>query len=283
MFEKVNMYHPDKVADRIAGALVDLCYRLQEAPKCAFEVLVGHGVCHIIGESSVDFGEGVIPDQVNTMARRITGDESICVITDIVPQDALLAKNQEGGIRCGDNGIFRGVKSNGEEKALAAFAGYMGRKYMSDGKYVVVGDKLVICQSNADEEECMRDAREIMRWGGTVIVNPLGSWIGGLGVDTGATNRKLGSDMGRAVTGGGLHGKDLTKADVSVNIYLHNIAETYGETYEAWCAIGDSGIQLIGESSSRFVDYGSVMERAKWWLDTYCGGSFEKFAERGLV
>ena len=26
MFEKVNPCHPDKVADRIAGAIVDLCY-----------------------------------------------------------------------------------------------------------------------------------------------------------------------------------------------------------------------------------------------------------------
>lgn len=50
-------------------------------------------------------------------------------------------------------------------------------------------------------------------------INPLGDWTGGTDVDSGATNRKLGSDMGRAVTGGGLHGKDLSKADVSVNIY----------------------------------------------------------------
>lgn len=28
MIEKVNKYHPDKVADRIAGALVDYCYTL---------------------------------------------------------------------------------------------------------------------------------------------------------------------------------------------------------------------------------------------------------------
>ena len=38
-------------------------------------------------------------------------------------------------------------------------------------------------------------------------------------VDSGATNRKLGSDMADSVTGGGLHGKDLSKADVSANIY----------------------------------------------------------------
>jgi S-adenosylmethionine synthetase len=30
MFEKVNPCHPDKVADRIAGAVVDLCYTKSE-------------------------------------------------------------------------------------------------------------------------------------------------------------------------------------------------------------------------------------------------------------
>ena len=47
-------------------------------------------------------------------------------------------------------------------------------------------------------------------------INPLGDWTGGTDVDTGATNRKLGSDMADSITGGGLHGKDLSKADVSV-------------------------------------------------------------------
>jgi hypothetical protein len=42
-------------------------------------------------------------------------------------------------------------------------------------------------------------------------INPLGDWTGGTDVDTGATNRKLGSDMADSVTGGGLHGKDLSK------------------------------------------------------------------------
>ena len=50
MFEKVNPSHPDKVADRIAGALVDLAYANQENPKVAVEVLLGHGECTIITE-----------------------------------------------------------------------------------------------------------------------------------------------------------------------------------------------------------------------------------------
>ena len=35
MIEKVNPSHPDKVADRIAGAIVDLAYKKQENPKIA--------------------------------------------------------------------------------------------------------------------------------------------------------------------------------------------------------------------------------------------------------
>ena len=45
MFEKVNPSHPDKVADRIAGALVDLAYKQEENPKIAVEVLIGHRKC----------------------------------------------------------------------------------------------------------------------------------------------------------------------------------------------------------------------------------------------
>ena len=53
MIEKVNPCHPDKVADRIAGAIVDYAYSMEEKPKVAVEVLIGHGVCHVIMESSV--------------------------------------------------------------------------------------------------------------------------------------------------------------------------------------------------------------------------------------
>lgn len=33
MIEKVNPAHPDKVADRIAGAIVDLAYTYEDNPK----------------------------------------------------------------------------------------------------------------------------------------------------------------------------------------------------------------------------------------------------------
>ena len=74
MFEKVNPAHPDKVADRIAGAMVDLAYEKEADPKIAVEVLIGHGVCHIIAETSVHIAD----DEADSIVKRISGD----LITD---------------------------------------------------------------------------------------------------------------------------------------------------------------------------------------------------------
>ena len=46
MFEKVSPSHPDKIADRIAGAMLDLAYNKQSNPRVAIEVLIGHGECN---------------------------------------------------------------------------------------------------------------------------------------------------------------------------------------------------------------------------------------------
>lgn len=54
MFEKVNPEHPDKIADRMAGAIVDYAYSLDKNPKIAVEILLGHKKCLIIIETSLD-------------------------------------------------------------------------------------------------------------------------------------------------------------------------------------------------------------------------------------
>ena len=264
MFEKVNPAHPDKVADRIAGAVVDLAYKVEKDPKIAVEVLIGHGVCHIIAESSVD----VNPIEVEDAVLRITGDTLLVVDFKCVKQDVHLSKNQSNGFKCGDNGIFKGVPVTMEQRQLTAMAKTIFNAYERDGKYIADGDKLIICQSYAKEGEI-----DFVEGYKTVIVNPLGYWTGGTNVDTGATNRKLGSDMADSVTGGGLHGKDLSKADVSVNIYAWLKAQETGEIVTLSCAIGDS--EIDGKP------YSEIVEIAREYI-TKVGG-FEKFAEWGLV
>ena len=260
MFEKVNPAHPDKLADRIAGALVDVAYRLEKNPKIAVEVLLGHGFATVIIESSSRIKKYWIEGTVD----RISGILDIKYIWK--KQDSHLADNQAGKFRCGDNGIFRGVPLTEEQKELSKIAREIYEAYPTDGKYILNKDRLIICQSNASKEELKKLYPK-------AEINPIGDWTGGTDVDSGATNRKLGSDMADSVTGGGLHGKDLSKADVSVNIYAFLKAQATGKVVEISCAIGDE-----------FIDgkpYGEIVAIAKDYIQKV--GGFEKFAEWGLV
>lgn len=259
MIEKVNPSHPDKIADRIAGALVDLAYTKEENPKVAVEILIGHGICHIIIEANINF----IHKDVDKIVKRIAGNLEVDLVS--VKQDEYLANNQEGSIRCGDNGIFKGVPLREVDKELSKIAHDIYSKYPFDGKYILDGDKLVICQSNVEESV-------IREYYPDAIINPLGYWTGGTDVDTGATNRKLGSDMALSVTGGGLHGKDLSKADVSINIYAFLKAQELGKTVELSCAIGDEIVDGI--------PYKDIVEIARKYINDI--GGFEKLAEWGL-
>lgn len=264
MIEKVNPSHPDKVADRIAGAIVDLAYTKEDNPKIAIEVLIGHGVCHIIAETSVDFYRG----EIERIVKRIVNNKTKIDLV-VVDQDEHLANNQAEEIKCGDNGIFKGVPLTWNEKEISKIARTIYSCTETDGKYILTDDKLIICQS------CMPYKDIATMFDGArpkVIINPLGEWTGGTDVDTGATNRKLGSDMAQSVTGGGLHGKDLSKADVSVNIYAFLKAQETGKVVELCCAIGDDTID--GKP------YSEIVEIARRYINDI--GGFEKFAEWGL-
>ena len=207
-------------------------------------------------------------------------------------------------MRCGDNGIFKGCAPTHEQRLLTNLASVIYKEYPTDGKYVCGSMQLnpdseyraevygvTICQSNATEEEideCMRQWEEA-NFGEmkdypfeASCINPLGEWTGGPDVDCGATNRKLGSDMGDGVTGGGLHGKDLSKADVSVNIACFLKARESGQTVTACCSIGDESVvfQYADGSTSR-ESYRSIVHHAHQYIQSL--GGFERFAEWGLI
>lgn len=78
--------------------------------------------------------------------------------------------------------------------------------------------------------------------------------------------------MADSVTGGGLHGKDLSKADVSVNIYAFLKAQETGKVVQLCCAIGDT--EIDGKP------YEEIVEIARNYINNI--GGFEKFAEWGL-
>ena len=289
MFEKVNPSHPDKVADRIAGAIVDLCYTKCKNPKVACEVLIGHGECTLQIETS----ERLTAEELEAIVHRIAG-EDIEVRALIVPQDVHLADNQKGGVRCGDNGIFKGCAPTHEQKLLTAIAASIYDRHPSDGKYIIQGKgrlaapvfDVTVCQSHLSREQEPELREHLKNAYGIHLptINPLGEWTGGPNTDSGATNRKLGSDMGDGVTGGGLHGKDLSKADVSVNIVCYLKAVASGQVVTAMCSIGDENVTFTYADGHRETErFADIVEQARLYILTDCGGSFERFAEWGLL
>ena len=341
MFEKVNPGHPDKMADRLAGAVVDLVYEraggLTKAnPRVACEVMAGHGRVDVQIETSLGRMD-LRADDIDPLIHRLFGERVEGNVL-IAPQDAHLSDNQTRGLRCGDNGIFRGCAPTYEQKVLTAIAASIYERWTYDGKYIIqdtvakLTDKatgkplpfasernikgFTICQSNAQKDELFAFIEEIAKekgghfigddkngaisvdenkccilipddkseqmWG--FYINPLGPWTGGIDVDCGCTNRKLGSDMGDGVTGGGLMGKDLSKADVSVNIVCYLKAVASGQVVTAMCSIGDESVTFQYADGRRETEtFADIVEMARLYILTDCGGSFERFAEWGLV
>lgn len=273
MYEKVNPSHPDKIADRIAGAMLDLSYQKQANPKVAIEVLIGHKHCHIINETSCHLTK----KEVKEIVYRIV-EKKIKVDYQEVKQDEILANNQFYTFRCGDNGIFKGVPITHEQKLLSRVASNIYKEYPYDGKYIINDKEIIVCQSHATSGRLKVLLQGVFD---KITVNPLGYWTGGTDVDSGATNRKLGSDMGEAVTGGGLCGKDFSKADVSVNIYCHLKAQEKKAVVTAYCAIGDAKVKVMYKDNTEYVNYADIVRVAKSYVTNL--GGFEAFSEWGLI
>ena len=333
MFEKVNAGHPDKMADRLAGAVVDLVYEraggLTKAnPRVACEVMAGHGRVDVQIETSLGRLD-LRADDLDPLIHRLFGERVEGNVL-IAPQDPHLSDNQTRGLRCGDNGIFKGCPPTEEQRVLTAIAATIYGSIPYDGKYIIDSHEdviteeprrvnnegtLTICQSHAIEGDIIQLLMEQEWCHGlyfdgkqdhldfalnnpytpyrlATYINPLGPWTGGIDVDCGCTNRKLGSDMGDGVTGGGLMGKDLSKADVSVNIVCHLLAVRYGTQIEACCSIGDEEVTFNGYYSIYAYErnlpklpitmaFSDIVEQARLYIHTL--GGFEKFAEWGLI
>ena len=332
MFEKVNPGHPDKMADRLAGAVVDLVYEraggLTKAnPRVACEVMAGHNRVDVQIETSLGRMD-LRADDIDPLIRRLFGERVVGNVL-IAPQDAHLSDNQTRGLRAGDNGCFKGcpptvgfespakrgtaIKQGAEktfapyseQQILTSFAATMYEAFPTDGKYLInrmvydedpdyVVYELTCCQSCADHQDILGvyetwEYENFLSKGyyspiESLNINPLGPWTGGIDVDCGCTNRKLGSDMGDGVTGGGLMGKDLSKADVSVNIVCYLKAVASGQTVTAMCSIGDESVTFVYHDGRRETEtFADIVEMARLYILTDCGGSFERFAEWGLI
>jgi S-adenosylmethionine synthetase len=113
------------------------------APKIAVEVLIGHGKCHVIIETTAELDTKAIDDAVH----RIAGNVETDIV--IVPQDVHLSYNQQNGFRCGDNGIFKGMPVTPEQMKLSAIANASIAVTPATENISSTEKCLILCQSNA--------------------------------------------------------------------------------------------------------------------------------------
>ena len=99
-----------------------------------------------------------------------------------------------------------------EQKKLTSIAREIYDAYGCDGKYIIDGDRLIICQSNAKTDDLKL---KYQRLTSILLVNGL---VALMSIPVQPIENSV-PDMADSVAGGGLHGKDLSKADVSINIY----------------------------------------------------------------
>ena len=76
----------------------------------------------------------------------------------------------------------------------------------------------------------------------------------------------------------------MSKADVSVNIVCYLKAVQSGQTVTACCSIGDEHVTFTYASGKTETEtFADVVEMARLYILTDCGGSFERFSEWGLI
>ena len=142
----------------------------------------------------------------------------------------------------------------------------MYHTYPSDGKYIIDEARLILCQSNVRTEE-------LQKLYPTAEVNPLGRLDRRHGCGLRRDQPEAGQRHGRFGDGRRPPRKDLSKADVSANIYAWLKAQEMGKPVELCCAIGDDTVDG--------VPYAEIVETARRYIQSL--GGFEKFAEWGMV
>ncbi len=79
-------------------------------------------------------------------------------------------------------------------------------------------------------------------------------------------------------------GKDLSKADVSVNIVCFLKAVASGQVVTAICSIGDENVTFTYADGKRETErFADIVEQARLYILTDHQGSFERFAMWGLI
>jgi len=239
--ECVSPMHPDKMCDRISDTLLDIHLTHDPNSRVAIETCGGNGLVYVTGEVTSEYK--ITDEEIESVVKDITTDDSLKVITNINTQSPEIAQGVDTG-GAGDQGIMVGYACNENDEYLPdeyflsrELNKHIFSKYPHDGKTQVTmnGNSLRVVASfcKAPTEELIKLTMEFFQKFPEYHIeelhcNPAGDWnIGGFTADAGLTGRKLAVDnYGPRVPlgGGAFSGKDSTKVDRSAAYMARRIA-----------------------------------------------------------
>lgn len=235
--EFVSPMHPDKICDRISGAILDEALKQDPKSRVAVETMGGHGVITITGEmatkADIDIWE-TINDKVYPL-------EGNALSTNIVTQSPEIAQGVDTG-GAGDQGIMVGYACRDTDNLMPLeyelardLCRTLYKEYPADGKTQITIENdnitsILVSWSGVSKDKI----REIVNdWNddyltAEILINPAVDWNqSGFDADAGVTGRKIVVDAygPRVPVGGGaFSGKDPTKVDLSAALMARKIA-----------------------------------------------------------
>ena len=239
--ECVSPMHPDKMCDRISDTLLDIHLTHDPNSRVAIETCGGNGLVYVTGEVTSEYK--ITDEEIESVVKDITTDDSLKVITNINTQSPEIAQGVDTG-GAGDQGIMIGYACNENDEYLPEeyflsreLNKHIFSKFPNDGKTQVTMNgnslRVVVSFCKAPTKELIKLTMEYFQDFPQYSIeelhcNPAGDWnIGGFTADAGLTGRKLAVDnYGPRVPlgGGAFSGKDSTKVDRSAAYMARRIA-----------------------------------------------------------
>lgn len=299
-FELVLCGHPDKVCDLVSKTICDA----NKGGRNAIECVWGNTLFTVNGETDKKWTDAQLTKLVMDILEHqigLTEDElaSIKVVNNLNIQSAEI-NEIVGDNGTGDNGIYFGgyhkvytpVIERMKDLCAALTAPVLKEwGYRTDGKFIFnvdtkgnVTDLTINCASfknfafGPNRNVAFGPNRVALESfihtftgsATTVIVNPKGDWHKCFGfADCGLTGRKLACDGSCGLFshgGGAMFGKDISKADVTVPLFLGHLAkESIGHKkvceFSAWSIIGDTNLEVF-KDGKRFgvIPYSKMRE-----------------------
>lgn len=291
-FELVLIGHPDKVCDLVSKTVCDANKGGRNAIECCW----GNQLFIVNGETDKKWKS----DSIETLVRDIlTNDIGLTPeeVSSIVVMNNLNIQSSEindivGESGTGDNGIYFGGYHKVYSPVIrrmkdmcAALTAPVLREwgYRTDGKFIFnvdtrgnITDLILNCASFENTSfgpNSMALESFIRTFTGSetaVFINPKGDWHKCHGfADCGLTGRKLACDGSCGLFshgGGAMFGKDISKADVTVPLFLEHLAkENIGRKkacgFSAWSIIGDTNLEVF-KDGKRFgvIPYSEMKE-----------------------